>query len=320
MSKKIIIDTDPGVDDAMAIQFALNSPELEVLGLTTVFGNVKLELCTENALRLLDLGGRNDIPVAAGAATPLQGPFPGGAAFVHGEDGQGNTNKPKSNSKVLEIPASEFLANTIKKYPNEITICTLGPLTNLALLIQNSPEIIDLVKEIIIMGGNIFIPGNITPAAEANIWADPLAADLVLGQSWPITLIGLDATHQTILPNKLVDSIRDRSNSALNQHVTKAYQFYQKFYNANYEFAGTYIHDSAVIAYSIRPNLFGKKAFPIKVETADVVSKGKTWPLEGEPDFENRPQLAAWRDRPAVDVVLEVDSEGFLELLLSRLV
>ncbi|MEO0341083.1 MAG: nucleoside hydrolase, partial [Bacteroidota bacterium] len=119
MTKKIIIDTDPGVDDAMAIQFALNSPELEVLGLSTVFGNVNLELCTENALRLLDLAGRKDIPVAAGASTPLKGPFPGGAAFVHGADGQGDTNKPKSNQAALNIPASEFLANTIKKYPNE---------------------------------------------------------------------------------------------------------------------------------------------------------------------------------------------------------
>lgn len=319
MSRKLIIDTDPGVDDAMAIQFTLNSPEFELLGLTTVFGNVNVDLATTNALRLLDLGGRSGIPVAKGASQPLVDSFLGGVAFVHGDDGQGNTFRPESKNKAIDLSAADFIIEQVKKYPHEVTLAAVGPYTNLALALKKAPEIQSLVKEVIVMGGNAFQEGNITPAAEANVYGDVHAADLVLGADWSITMIGLDVTHTIMLHEDRLAAIAKQSDTPLHRFVADAYIFYQDFYKTTNKISGSYIHDSSVIAYLINPTLFQSIQCPIRVETRDGMSKGKTWPSLGASDNEESIALRPWKGRPKVNLCTSVDSEAVLRLLEEHL-
>jgi len=319
MSRKLIIDTDPGVDDAMAIQFTLNSREFELLGLTTIFGNVDVDLATINALRLLDLAGRSDIPVAKGASQPLEDQFSGGVPFVHGDDGQGNTFRPESTNKAIDLSATDFIIEQVKKYPNEVTLAAVGPYTNLALALQKAPEIQQLVKEVIVMGGNAFCGGNATPAAEANVLGDPHAADIILGADWPITMIGLDVTHTIMLHEDRLAEIEKQSDTPLHQFVADAYIFYQDFYKATNKIPGSYIHDSSVIAYLINKDLFQSIQCPIRIETSDCISKGKTWPSLGSSDDENSIALNPWKNRPKVNLCTAVDSEAVLQLMIERL-
>jgi inosine-uridine nucleoside N-ribohydrolase len=319
MPQKIIIDTDPGVDDAMAIQFALNSPELDVIGLTTIYGNVNLELCTTNALRLLDLAQRTDIPVAKGAAKPLHRPFGGGVAFVHGDDGMGNIFRPESRLKPIELSAVDFIIQQVKKYPNEIILVPLGPLTNIALALQKDPEIEKLVKEVVVMGGNAFSPGNASPSGEANILNDPEAADFVFGANCPVTMIGLDVTESTLFTKKDALEVRAASYTELNKLVCDAYVFYEIFNTTNSKIDGSFLHDPSVIGYLIDPTIFSGGKYPIRVETQDSLSLGKTWAFIGDEEVLARPASEPWRGRPAINVMLEVDNEKLVTLLKSRL-
>jgi inosine-uridine nucleoside N-ribohydrolase len=319
MPQKIIIDTDPGVDDAMAIQFALNSPELEVIGLTTIYGNVELELCTANALRLLDLANRPDIPVAKGTAKPLTRPFGGGVAFVHGDDGMGNIFKPESSLKPIELSAVDFIIEQVKKYPNEIILVPLGPLTNIALALQKAPEIVEMVKEMVVMGGNAFSPGNASPSGEANILNDPEAADLVFGANWPVTMIGLDVTESTLFTRKDAQEVRAASYSQLNKLVCDAYIFYENFNTTNNKIDISFLHDPSVIAYLIDPTIFSGGKYPLRVETQDGLSLGKTWAFIGDEEALARTASEPWRGRPAVNIMLKVDNKKLVALLKSRL-
>lgn len=316
--KKLIIDTDPGIDDAMAIQMALNSQELDIIGLTTVFGNVDIEQTTVNALRLLDLAGRNDIPVAKGAVHPLKGRFSGGVPFVHGDDGQGNTWNPPSTNSPIGTRAAEFIVENILKYPEEVTLATLGPLTNIAKALALEPRIQKLVKEIVVMGGNAFCEGNATPAAEANIYSDPEAADVVFGADCTLTMVGLDVTHKTLLSK---DDIIEISSveSPLSRQVMHAYKFYQDFFKRVNKVDGTFLHDSSVIAYILNPKLYRTAAYPIRVETKECLGKGKVWPSVGTSDHEDRPALLPWNNRPLVNVCVDVKANEVIELLKSRL-
>ncbi|MEM9886594.1 MAG: nucleoside hydrolase [Bacteroidota bacterium] len=319
MQSKIIIDTDPGVDDALAIEFALNAKELEVIGLSTVFGNVDVDLATINALRLLDLAKRADVPIARGTAHPLEGRFSGGVPFVHGDDGQGNTWQPKSQLQAIEQAAVDFIIEQIKRYPNEVTIAALGPLTNLALALQKAPEVQDLVKAVVLMGGNPFGPGNATPAGEANILGDPRAADIVFGARWQVTMIPLDVTHTIMLHENRLKNITKKSKRALHQHVMSAYIFYQDFYKRANNISGSYIHDSSVIAYLLHPDLFTSVPYPIRVEINDGISKGKTWPALQNVEDDNQQALLPWRNRPKVNVCTAVDSTRMLDVLEAHL-
>ena len=319
MKQKIIFDTDPGVDDAMAIQVLLNSPEIEVLGLTTIYGNVDLEKTTTNALRLLEIAGRIDIPVAKGAAKPLSRPFGGGVAFVHGEDGQGNTFREPSKNGIHHLPAIDFISEEVKKYPNEITLVAVGPLTNLALFIQKYPELIPLLKEVIIMGGNAFCPGNATPSAEANIFNDPEAADMVFATNWQISMVGLDVTEKVFMSSEQLTKIASRS-SDINKYVSEATVFYLEFYKKNNKIDGIFVHDSSAVAYLLNRDLFTVASYPLLVEKIDSPSLGKTWPmLDKAPDFEERPTLKPWQNRPNVDICVDVQTEAVLELIVDRL-
>lgn len=314
---RLIIDTDPGVDDAMAIQLALRSPRLELIGLTTVFGNVEVGLATTNALRLLELAGRQDIPVARGAARPLASEFLGGVPFVHGEDGQGNTWAPAPRTRPLPQPAAEFIVETVMREPGGVTLVAIGPLTNLALALDLEPAIARAVREVVVMGGNALGPGNATPAAEANVLNDPDAADLVFGAGWPLTLVGLDVTHKIHFTGAELDRWGENGD-ALSAHVARCIPFYRRFYKATHGINGIFVHDSSALAYLLAPQLFITRRWPLRVDVGTGIGRGKTWPSLGESDHELDERLAPWRGRPAVNVCVDVDAEAVRELILAH--
>ncbi len=315
MARKIIIDTDPGIDDAMAIYFALQASALDVIGLTTIFGNVTTELATVNALRILDIAGRSDIPVAPGASDPLCHRFSGGAAFVHGDDGQGNTNRPLSARQPVSQHAAHFIVEQVMSQPGEITLVPIGPLTNLALALRLEPRIADNVRDVVLMGGNALGPGNATPAAEANIHNDPEAADVVLGASWPVTMVGLDVTHHVFMSADHLDRYAGMGH-AMGEHIAAISPYYLNFYRERNGLDGLYVHDSSAIAFLLAPELFTTANWPVRVDTTQSLGRGKTWPALGDTA---RLDLDPWRNRPKVSVCVDVDGPAVVQLELDTM-
>ena len=319
MVKKIIIDTDPGVDDSLAIFVALNSPELDVLGLTTVFGNAITSTCTENALRLLEIAKRTEVPVAEGAHLPLNGNLRGAASFVHGENGQGNVElKPPAN-KTLEIDAVTFLKNQIEVQPNEITLVPVGPLTNIANLLTNHPGIDSKIKEIVLMGGNAQSPGNATPTAEANILNDPEAADIVFSAQCEITMVGLDVTNNVFMSEEQINKLGSFENEK-SKHISKINPFYFNFLKEFFQDNGMPIHDSSAVTYLVHPEYFETLCCPIKVET-EGISRGKTWMGMGISDNEEGlgERLKPWENRRKVNICIGVDSQKVISFITERM-
>ncbi|MEQ8676930.1 MAG: nucleoside hydrolase [Aggregatilineales bacterium] len=312
MPKKIIIDTDPGIDDAMAIFFALKSPELDVLGLTTTFGNGHTSLTTLNALRLLEIADRPDVPVAKGSDHALIADFDDPGAIVHGDDGQGNLNLPMPTTEAIPESAAEFIVESVQAHPDEVTLVAIGPLTNLALALRLDSQIADKVAGVVLMGGNAFTQGNISPAAEANIYHDPEAADVVFGAGWDVTMVGLDVTHQVYLSPE--DILRyGHMKNPLAQHISQILPFYQAFYKQIYGFEGIYVHDSTAIAYLLAPDAFETHRLPVRVETQGF-SRGKTWVSNGTESI-----IAPWENRPLVNVCVNVDAKRTLALEWARM-
>ncbi|MFP4210793.1 MAG: nucleoside hydrolase [Alkalispirochaeta sp.] len=274
----IIIDTDPGIDDAMAIFYALGAPEIDVVGITTVFGNAPVETTTRNALSLLEIAGRQDIPVARGAARPLASAYRGSVDHVHGADGQGNVALPPPAIEEDPRRATEFIIDTVRKRPGEITLVTLGPLTNLALLLLERPEIARNVKGVVAMGGNLYVPGNASPAAEANTLNDPESADLVLQAPWPVTMCGLDVTHTITMTPADLDRIAG-IDTPEGRHLARILPFYHAFYATHVGSNGIYVHDSTTISWLRHPDAFTVEKLPLTVETGDGVGRGKLRPF-----------------------------------------
>ena len=310
--QKIIIDTDPGIDDTMAIFFALNSPEVELLGLTTVYGNTSTDKGTINALRILEIASRTDIPVFTGAAKPLKSEYTGKGEFVHGHDGQGNTNLEAPTTNPGEASAVDFLERTIKKNPGEVILVPIGPLTNIAQLFIKNPEIVKDIKEIILMGGNALSQGNASPSAEANIRNDPEAADIVFAADCEISMVGLDVTNQVFMDKKNIDNIVN-FDSPQARHLKKIFPFYVNFLSEFFNKEGMPTHDSSAIAYLIDKSLFKTIQYPIVVETLGI-SRGKTWMGTGMDKIENNP----WENRREVNICIEVDVKKVIDLIIRR--
>ena len=319
MVKKIIIDTDPGVDDSLAIFVALNSPELEVLGLTTVFGNAVTTTCTENALRLLEIAQRTDVPVIEGAKVPLNGISRGAASFVHGDNGQGNAALPLPVTKPLDIDAVTFLKEIIENNPNEITLVPVGPLTNIASLLTIHEGIDSKIKEIVLMGGNAQSPGNATPTAEANILNDPEAADVVFSAQCEITMVGLDVTNNVFMNEEQVITLSSFNNDK-SKHIGKINPFYFNFLKDFFQENGMPIHDSSAITYLVHPEYFETLCYPIKVET-EGISRGKTWMGMGISDNEEGlgERLKPWENRRKVNICIGVDSQKVISFITKRM-
>ncbi|XP_057530738.1 probable uridine nucleosidase 2 [Amaranthus tricolor] len=313
--QKLIIDTDPGIDDAMAIFVALQSPKVEVIGLTTIYGNVYTTLATRNALHLLEVAGRTDIPVAEGShVTITKGTKLRIADFVHGTDGLGNQNFPSPNGKPIEKSAATFLVEEAKKYPGEITVVALGPLTNIALAIQLHPEFTKNIGKIIVLGGAFAVNGNVNPAAEANIFSDPDSADIVFTSGADVLAVGINVTHQVIF----TDADREKlaaSTCHLAQYLCKILDVYYNYHYDAYNIKGVYLHDPAVMLAAIDPSLFTWTEGVVRVQTSGI-TRGLTILYNKQKRFG---EVTEWTDKPTVKVAVTVDGTKVAKLIMDRL-
>ena len=326
MAQKIIIDTDPGIDDAMAILAALHSPDLEVLGLTTVFGNTEVELCSLNALRLVELEGNDHIPVAQGCGQPLVHNINSFSAGVHGKDGLGNTNLPLPHGKLDPRHAAQFIIDTVMANPHEVILAPIGPLTNIAMAYRLEPRIAHMVKEVVLMGGCAFALGNISATAEANIYHDPHAAEVVFAAPWKVTMVGLDVTTKIVMGPEYFAKLYAAGNPAV-RLLEKIQPCYQAFHEEIYGMKGAiHTHDPAVIAYLLKPELFRCEEMPVYVVT-EGLCLGKTIADKHHHIFSSAHQgkgigeeaVDTAVERPATTIALRADEEGVVQLLFDLL-
>ncbi len=307
--RKIIIDTDPGQDDAVAILLALASPdEIEVLGLTAVAGNVPLALTARNARIVCELAGRPDVPVFAGCARPLGRPLVT-AEHVHGETGLNGPALPDPTMPLQDEHGVDFIIRTLRDQdPGSVTLCPLGPLTNIAMAFVKAPDIVGRVAGIVLMGGAYFEVGNITPAAEFNIYVDPQAADIVFKSGADITVMPLDVTHRALVTKARNDAFR-ALGTPVGKAVAAMTDFFERFDREKYDSPGAPLHDPCVTAWLIRPELFRGRRINVEIETVSELTMGMT--------------VADWwgvTDRPANALFIgDMDSDGFFDLLTERL-
>jgi inosine-uridine nucleoside N-ribohydrolase len=302
VSTRIVIDCDPGHDDAMAILLALASPELDLVGVTTVAGNQTLDKTTRNALVTLEVGGRSDIPVAAGADAPLRRELRT-AAHVHGETGLDGPELPEPSAKPVAEHAADFLAELIE--PGTVLV-PMAPLTNIALLLERDSHVHERIDRIVWMGGAI-AEGNITPAAEFNAFVDPEAAAIVFASGIPITMIGLDVTHKALFTRAHAEQLREAGRAG--RFVAELSDFFQRFHERSYGFEGSPIHDAMAVAHVIDPTLVTTRHVNVAVETRSELCDGRT--VVDVRGVTGRTENA--------DVGVEVDAKRFLELLVSRI-
>ncbi|CAI8428786.1 MAG: Pyrimidine-specific ribonucleoside hydrolase RihA [Rhodospirillaceae bacterium] len=308
MPRPIIIDTDPGQDDALAILLALASPELDVRGITCVAGNVPLALTSRNARIVCELAGRTDVPVYAGASAPLERELVT-AEYVHGKTGLDGYDLPEPSMPLAEGHAVDFIIEAVMDAePGTLTLCALGPLTNLGQALRQAPEISPRLREIVLMGGGLFEGGNTTPAAEFNIYVDPEAADLVMHCGAPVVMIPLDLTHQTLASDAIIADFRAMPNAA-GPATAGLLDFFERFDVEKYGSQGGPLHDPNVVAYLLQPDLYGGRHINVEIETGSALTSGMT--------------VADWwrvTDRPANVLYLRhVDVAGYWQLLIDRL-
>ena len=297
---RILLDCDPGHDDAIALLLALASPEVELLGVTTVAGNQTLEKTTANAIRVLEFVGR-EVPVAAGADRPLvREQYV--ASYVHGETGLDGPDLPPPRSAPLDRHAVDFLADAIREHDGAVTLVPTGPLTNVALLLALHPD--TRPERIVLMGGAI-AEGNVTPAAEFNIWADPEAAARVFASGVDVTMVGLDVTHKALFTPAHVERLQGRVGAM----VAALLEFYGQFHKEVYNFDGSPIHDAVAVAQVVRADLVKTEHLNVEIDVESELCRGRT-------------VVDVWRRsgrRPNSHVAVDIDTDGFLELLVERL-
>jgi purine nucleosidase len=308
-ARKIIIDTDPGQDDAVAILLALASPaEIEVLGITAVAGNVPLALTQKNARIICELADKRDVPVFAGCDRPLQRKLVT-AEHVHGKTGLDGPQMADPTMPLQDKHAVDFIIETLRREaPHSVTLCPLGPLTNIATAFERAPDIVGRVQQIVLMGGAYFEVGNITPAAEFNIYVDPEAAAIVFGAGVPLVVMPLDVTHKALTTRARVEAFRALGNEA-GRMVAEWTDFFERFDMQKYGSDGAPLHDPCVIAYLLRPDLFTGRHINVEIETQSDLTLGMT--------------VADWwgvTKRPANALFVGgVDADGFYALLTERI-
>ena len=307
--RKIIIDTDPGQDDAVAILLALASPdEIELLGITAVAGNVPLALTVRNARIICELAGRPDMPVFAGCDRPLKRPLVT-AEHVHGKTGLDGPDLPEPTMPLADGHAVDFIIDCLRRNaPGSVTLCPLGPLTNIATALQKAPDIAARIGQIVLMGGAYFEVGNITPAAEFNIYVDPEAADIVFKSGVPLVVMPLDVTHQALVTSARNDAFR-ALGTPVGLAVAQMTDFFERFDKEKYGSLGAPLHDPCVTAYLIDPELFTGRQINVEIETGSDLTLGMT--------------VADWwgvTDRAANATFMGgIDADGFFSLLTERL-
>ena len=307
--RKIIIDTDPGQDDAVAILLALASPqEIDLLGITAVAGNVPLDLTKKNARIVCELAKITDVKVFAGCENPMKRPLVT-AEHVHGKTGLDGPTLPDPKMPLQEQHAVDFIIETIRKNDTgTITLCPLGPLTNIAAAIEKAPDIKEKIQEIILMGGAYFEVGNITPTAEFNIYVDPEAAEIVFQSNIKITVLPLDVTHKALVTKARNDAFR-ALNSPVGKAVAEMTDFFERFDKEKYGSDGTPLHDPCVIAYILSPDLFSGRHINVEIETQSELTLGMTvadwWKVSDRP--------------PNAYFIGDLNADGFFSLLTERL-
>lgn len=307
MARRIIIDTDPGQDDAIALLLALASPEhLDVLGITTVAGNVPLALTTPNALSMVEMAGRTDVAVYAGCDRPMKRELVT-AEFVHGETGLDGAGVGSPTTAPASEHAVDFLVSTLAN-TEHVTLCPLGPLTNIATALEREPTIAKNIDQIVLMGGGHFEGGNITPAAEFNIYVDPEAADIVFRSGIALTMMPLDVTHKARTSPARIQAFRDLGNHA-GASVAGMLSFAERFDIDRYGTEGGPLHDPTVIAWLLRPDIFDGRECNVAIETESRLTRGMT--------------VVDWwrgtRRDPNCLVINDVDSDAFFALLVDRI-
>ncbi len=304
---RIILDTDPGIDDALALFLALSSPEVTLEAVTTVQGNVSVELTTYNALTLLTLAGRTDIPVAYGSAEPLVRERID-AGHVHGKSGLGNITLPEPTIAVVEQQAVDLIIEKIMSNPGEITLVAIGPLTNIALAVRREPRIAQHVREVVIMGGAVRVPGNVTPSAEFNIFADPHAAHIVFHAGWPLRLVSLDVTTRVSLQRQQVEALVAHENKII-AATQQMMVFYFDVFAPLYGTPTFQMHDPLCLAAAFQPDLITWEPAYVDVELAGTLTLGETVGYFKHPDA----------PAPNMQVSVGVDDERFLNMFFERI-
>jgi len=306
-AQRLIIDTDPGIDDAMAICYAAAHPGIELVGLTTVFGNVSVATATRNALRLAELAGLR-IPVAEGAGQPLVQPLPPHPDFVHGAEGFGDIPAETPRAKPDPRSAARFLCDATAAHPGEVTICAIGPLTNLAEALRLDPAIQHNVDRVVVMGGAVECAGNVNQHAEANIWNDPHAAAAVFAADWPVTLVGLDVTERVNCDAADFAALA-KAAPVVGGFLNRAVQFYFRFHAEKHGLDGCHMHDPTAVIEITDPGLFTVREAPLTV-TLEGKAAGRT-------RFGTR--RAAGKGAPKVRVCLDADLGAVRQRFLGTL-
>ncbi len=308
---KVIYDTDPGVDDAMALLLLARHKDVDLIGITTCFGNATIETTTRNALYLKQLFGIA-APVSRGAPGPLaEHAASEPPTFVHGDNGLGNIPIPEVTATADPRPAAQLIIDLVRANPGDVTIIAVGRMTNLALAMRLDPGIVPLVKSVSVMGGAFGRNGhggNVTPVAEANIAGDPAAADMVFGAGWPLTIVGLDVTHESVMTDDYVQQLaRDAGRDG--QFLWDVSRFYAGFYTSTGQTrSGFAVHDSSAVAYALHPEFFTVQRGAVRV-VSEGIARGQTI-LRPEGYFDH---ARDWDGRPSVNVCVGVDAAAFLK-------
>jgi purine nucleosidase len=307
---RILFDGDPGIDDALAILYAIKSKDIELVGITTVGGNITIENTTRNALRILEITENTQIPVARGIGKPLLR-VNESVGEVHGRDGLGNSSLPEPKIKETSEHAVDFIINTIMKNPKQITLVPVGPLTNIAVAAIKEPRLKDYVKDVVIMGGAVTTFGNITPESEFNIYTDPEAAKIVFESGMPITLVGLDVTMKTLLTTVHLEEIL-KAGTPVTEFVGKIVSHYMRFYHDVVGVDGCGMHDPLAVAVAADRSLVKTKRYFVTVETKGEYTTGETVAdLRASREGVVKP--------PNMDVCIEVDSKRFLRRFIDTI-
>jgi len=322
-AQAVIIDTDPGVDDAFALLLAMRSSELKVLAVTAVAGNVPLDVTLPNALRLVEIADRSDIPVAGGASSPLIRKLVT-ASYAHGNNGLAGVEFPPARLKPVKEPASELICRLVRENANNICIIGIGPLTNIALALRQDPEIASMVSSIVLMGGSLS-GGNVTPAAEFNFYVDPEAASIVFGSGVPIRMVGLDVTRKVQLTERHVEALQ-AGKGRVSEAAARIADAVMKMRRAD-SVRGPNLHDPLAVSSLIRPDILTFEDYQIEIETTGSITAGESlgWkhaPVHYSAPMQSTSAMGSVGDLPFranAKVATGVDSEEFFELLISRL-
>ncbi|MBX2880761.1 MAG: nucleoside hydrolase [Granulosicoccus sp.] len=336
---KVILDTDPGVDDAMAIAYALLHPDIDLIGLSTVFGNTNIDSVTRNAQFILDTFGATTVAVAKGAAVPSVQAARPHSELVHGADGIGNiypethgtapiadsahSNSLPRHQYIEKLDAADFIIQSAKSHPGEITLVAVGPLTNVAEALRREPALPSLLSSLLIMGGAADEPGNVTPLAEANFFNDPHAADALFAVDWPATIVGLDVTHRIMIKDSELKKLNDQAGDT-GSLIWRSSRFYVDFYTQRGAAAHSAIgaaerqcamHDAAAVAYLLIPDAFTVQSGAARVIPDGIAAGQLAVDRKGYPYATSH-----WQDRPAVNICMTTDADRVLEHFLSTLI